>query len=118
MKNLKLISTMFLFLLICQVSNAQSEKENRGLKTEMIKVGGMCNMDKKRIEKAAYSVEGVKKASWSVETDILTLEYESFRKGLVDEVQKKIAEKGNDTEKYKADDKVYNALPQCCHYRE
>ena len=109
---------MFLFLLICQVSNAQSEKENRGLKTEMIKVGGMCNMDKKRIEKAAYSVEGVVEASWTEETEILTVKYQRYRKNLIDEVQKKIAEKGNDTEKYKADDKIYNALPKCCHYRE
>ena len=30
--------------------------------------------------------------------------------------EKKIAAVGHDTEKYLADDKVYEKLPGCCHY--
>ena len=33
------------------------------------------------------------------------------------DIQKKIAEVGHDTEKYSADDKVYENLPGCCHYK-
>ncbi len=29
---------------------------------------------------------------------------------------KKLASVGHDTEKYKADDKAYNALDECCKY--
>jgi Cu(I)/Ag(I) efflux system membrane fusion protein len=33
-------------------------------------------------------------------------------------VQKAIAKAGHDTEPFKADDKTYNALPECCLYRK
>jgi Cu(I)/Ag(I) efflux system membrane fusion protein len=32
-------------------------------------------------------------------------------------VGKKLAAAGHDTEKLKADDKAYSALPSCCKYR-
>ncbi|MEP6950057.1 MAG: hypothetical protein ABI863_12305 [Ginsengibacter sp.] len=47
----------------------------------------------------------------------LTLKYSVFEKDAVDNVQKKTASVGNGTEKYKADDLVYQKLPDCCHYR-
>ncbi len=47
----------------------------------------------------------------------LTLKYDLFKKEAVDDVQKKIASVGHDNEKYQAEDKVYTALPDCCHYR-
>jgi len=34
----------------------------------------------------------------------------------IDEIQKKIASVGYDTEKYKADDEVYENLHYCCKY--
>ncbi|MFA5818075.1 MAG: hypothetical protein WC854_02205 [Bacteroidales bacterium] len=34
----------------------------------------------------------------------------------VDALSKKFASVGHDTEKYKTDDKVYDALPGCCKY--
>jgi copper chaperone CopZ len=84
-------------------------------KTESIKVSGNCDLCKARIEKAA-KVDGVSKAEWNKDTKILTLVYNS---AVVtsDAVQKKIAAVGHDTEKFKADDKVYDSLPGCCKYR-
>jgi hypothetical protein len=35
-----------------------------------------------------------------------------------DAIQKAIAKVGHDTEKLKADDKIYSAMPGCCKYRE
>ncbi len=75
-----------------------------------------CIMDKHRIENAAYSVNGVKSAVWDEYTHVLALKYSAFRKDAADNAQKAIAFKGNDTEKYKADDTVYQKLPDCCHY--
>ena len=83
--------------------------------TDTIKVLGSCGMCKTRIEKAA-KVEGVSKAEWNQKTNMLTLTYDSS-KVKSDDIQKKIAAVGHDTPKYKADTKVYNALPGCCKYR-
>jgi copper chaperone CopZ len=84
-------------------------------KTETIKVSGKCETCKARIDKAA-KVDGVSKADWSDKTQMLTLVYDPS-KTTSDKVQKLIAAVGHDTPKYKADTKVYNALPGCCKYR-
>jgi len=34
----------------------------------------------------------------------------------VDALEKKLASVGHDTEKYKAENKVYDGLPGCCKY--
>jgi len=34
-----------------------------------------------------------------------------------DDIQKRLAAVGHDTQKYKATDKAYNSLPGCCKYR-
>jgi len=80
-----------------------------------IKVNGNCGMCKTRIEKAALEVKGVSKAEWNKETHELALTFNE-NKTNVETVQKAIAKVGHDTGKFKADDKVYNALPGCCKY--
>jgi periplasmic mercuric ion binding protein len=83
-------------------------------KTEF-KVYGACGMCETRIENAAKSVDGVTTADWNRQTKMLTLEYNADNVNL-DDVHKKIAESGHDTDKVRAKDEVYNALPACCHY--
>ena len=120
MKAFKILFIAIIALVSFQSANAQSDKTERaknfGIKTETIKVQGTCNMDKRRIETVAYSIDGVKSAVWDEYTQALTLKYSVFTKDAPDNVQKKIAAVGNDTEKYKANDAVYNMLPDCCHY--
>ncbi|MCX6270022.1 MAG: efflux RND transporter periplasmic adaptor subunit [Bacteroidetes bacterium] len=86
--------------------------------TEKLKitVSGNCEMCKARIEKAAKSVKGVTKAVWTAKTKILQVEYDTSLDN-PDVIYKVIADAGHDNEKYKADDKVYEALPACCKYR-
>ncbi len=84
-------------------------------KTVSIKVNGKCESCKARIEKAAQ-IKGVSKADWNMNSKILTLVYDPAEVS-TDDVQRKIAGVGHDTEKYKADDKVYDSLPGCCKYR-
>lgn len=84
-------------------------------KTESIKVSGNCGACKERIEKAA-KVPGVSKAVWNDKTKILTLVYDDS-KVKSDDVQKKIAAVGHDTQKHKATAASYSALPACCKYR-
>lgn len=83
-------------------------------KTESIKVWGECETCQATIEKAA-KVDGVSKANWDKTTKLLTLVYDPS-KVKSDDIQKKIAAVGYDTEKYNADDKVYAKLNACCKY--
>lgn len=124
MKNLKIAFIAVITLLLGSNVMAQmsdhskmdaSKKEGVSSKTEMIKISGNCESCKSRIEKAA-KVEGVSKADWNEKTKMLTLVYNPS-KVKSDDVQKKIAAVGHDTPKFKADVKIYNALPGCCKYR-
>jgi mercuric ion binding protein len=121
MKTIKMLFAVAILLVTASFANAQSDKtervKNLGIKTETIKVSGTCSMDKRRIETAAFSIYGVKFATWNEYTQVLTLKYDVFKKEAADDVQKKIALAGNDTEKYRAADAAYQNLPDCCHYQ-
>ncbi len=84
---------------------------------QKIKVSGNCEMCKDRIETASKSVSGVRSAEWSTETKMLHVQFDGAKTNL-DAIQKAIANAGHDTEKYKASDAVYKALPECCLYRK
>ena len=86
-------------------------------KVQMIKVSGNCEMCKDRIETAAKSVIGVSSVEWSAETKMLHVQFDGAKTNS-DSIQKAIAKVGHDTEKYKASDDVYKALPECCLYRK
>ncbi len=73
-------------------------------------------MCKSRIEKAALLVKGVQTASWNIDSKVLTIKYDQFKKETVESVGKKLAAVGHDTDKYKAEDVAYSNLPDCCHY--
>ncbi|PHR48015.1 MAG: ATPase [Fluviicola sp.] len=97
-----------------------SSSAQEDLKTEKFKVYGNCGMCKKRIEKAALSVNGVKSANWDIESKIITVQYNdhllSKQGKSMDNVYMKISKSGHDTQYYKAKDEAYNALPGCCQY--
>ena len=68
---MKKLVLVVLFTFIGLNMNAQ-EKPNKNKKVE-IEVNGNCDMCKKRIEKAAYSVKGVKSATWHADHQDLHL---------------------------------------------
>jgi Cu(I)/Ag(I) efflux system membrane fusion protein len=82
-----------------------------------IKVQGLCEMCKDRIEETARSVNGVVSAAWDQQSKQLHLNFDPSKTS-VDAISKAVAKAGHDNEKYEADDKVYGALPECCRYRE
>lgn len=98
---------MLMAVLFAAVGHAQSVKK------ETITVSGNCGMCKKRIESAIKA--DVKSASWSADTKKLVVTYDTTVTS-IDKIQEKIAAVGHDTEKKKADAKVYDKLPGCCHY--
>ena len=106
---LLIIISAFCFL----ESNAQSNKE---YVSSVFKVYGECMQCKQRIEKS-LKVNGIQSANWDVKTKMLNVSYDSSVLNLAD-IQSKILAVGHDLEFKKAKDDVYNALPECCHYRE
>lgn len=80
-------------------------------------VNGKCGMCKKNIENAAKSVDGVEAAKWCMKGKKLTVAFDDSKTS-VKAIQKKVAAAGYDTEKYKASKKAYNALHECCKYRD
>ena len=82
----------------------------------MLKVQGLCEMCKDRIEKSAKSVKGVSSASWDLNTKLLHLDFDPAITS-VDQIEKAVAKAGHDTENYKTDQATYDALPACCKYR-
>jgi hypothetical protein len=79
------------------------------------KAYGNCGMCKSRIEKAV-TISGVTLAKWDKRSKMLAVTYlpDAIT---VDSLQKRVAAAGHDTERYKASDSAYAALPRCCLYR-
>lgn len=96
--------------------NMSSNSSSKTNQHASIMVSGNCEMCKDRIEKAAKSVKGVSSAVWDDKTKQIHVEFDSKETNL-DGIQKGIAKVGHDTEKYNADDKTYESLPECCKYR-
>lgn len=86
-----------------------------GNKTEKFKVSGICGMCKNRIETAAKSVDGVISADWNKETKMMEVTFDDSKTDII-KVEMAIAKAGHDTDKFKASDEAYNALPACCQY--
>lgn len=86
-------------------------------KTATFKVYGECGMCKRRIENS-LKINGVKSATWDLDSKILTVQYVLSD---VIKAEKKLHElvsaAGHDTESLKASDSAYNALPGCCQYQ-
>jgi copper chaperone CopZ len=90
------------------------EKLNKNTKASF-EVSGNCEMCKKRIEKAALSVKGVKMANWDIPTNIISVIHNP-EKAPIQTVHEAIATVGHDTSLSKADSEVYDKLPMCCLY--
>ena len=82
---------------------------------ETFKVYGACGMCKRRIEGALKEVEGLHKAEWDIETKMLTVSFDS-KLITLDDIHKKVALVGHDTDKFRAEDDVYAKLHGCCKY--
>lgn len=110
MKNLIIILCVVFF----GISMQAQEKKNKNAKYT-IEVNGNCEQCKKRIEKAALGVSGVKSAQWNMETHELALILNEEKTSVL-EVKKAIAKVGHDTDEIKADATTYENLHSCCHY--
>jgi mercuric ion binding protein len=115
--NIKIVSkNIILVLLLTFVGfSAQAQqKKNKSAKYKT-EVNGNCEQCQKRIQKAAYSVSGVKSAVWNVETHNLDLMINEEKTSILD-VKKAIAKVGHDSDEVKATKEDYEGLHECCLY--
>lgn len=111
MKNLL---TGLLLLFVSFSAQSQDVKKNKNAKYD-IEVNGNCEMCKRRIEKAAFSVKGVKSAEWDIDDHMLHLILNEEKASLLD-VKKALAKAGHDTDEVKATEEQYQTLHGCCMY--
>lgn len=115
MKSLRYIICAAGILLLHGVSYAQEKKSNADTTVSFL-VYGVCGQCKDRIENAAKG-KGVKGANWEADNMMLSLTF-NRRNTSIEKVQKRIVAAGHDVMDNKANNTVYNALPECCHYRQ
>ncbi len=97
-------------LLSITVANAQI----KNAKTETVKIYGNCGMCETNIEKAG-NLKKVAQVDWNKDTKMATLTYDSAKTSQ-DEILKRIALAGYDSEKFLAPDTAYESLAGCCQY--
>ena len=111
MKNLILVILAvvgFAFSGQAQVKKSKNAKHD-------IEVKGNCDMCKKRIEKAAFGVKGVKSAEWHSDDQTLHLIIDENKTTAL-KVQESVAKAGHDTKEVKAEKDTYDNLHGCCQY--
>ncbi|MFD1768780.1 DUF3347 domain-containing protein [Sphingobacterium suaedae] len=86
----------------------------KNAKTASIKVYGNCGMCKTTIEKAGNEKKTAS-VEWNKDTKMVMLTYDSSKTNQ-DEILKRIALAGYDSEKFRAPDDVYAKLAECCQY--
>jgi copper chaperone CopZ len=108
----KLFSSSILFALLVLISSVSyAQKEAVAIQ---FKVWGNCEMCQKTIE-TALDVKGVKTAKWNLKTKMLEVVYLPSKISEA-KIHQLVAGSGYDTEKVKADDKMYGDLHECCKY--
>lgn len=86
----------------------------KNLKTTTAKIYGNCGMCEKTIEKAG-NLKKIASVDWNQDTKMATLIYDS-KKTNQDEILKRIALAGYDSDSFLAPDAVYDGLHGCCQY--
>jgi copper chaperone CopZ len=110
MKSLKTTVMAITLLLSIAVSNAQI----KNAKTENVKILGNCGMCETKIEKAG-NLKNIAIVDWDKDSKIATITYDTAKTNQ-DEILKRIALAGYDSEKFLAPEDAYNKLAACCQY--
>jgi hypothetical protein len=111
--NMKFLSkiTVASLLLLSFTSCASGLKNTL---TETVKISGNCGMCETTIEHAGNKKKEVT-LDWNRDTKLAVLMYDSVKTNR-DEILKRVALSGYDNQSFRADDKVYSSLPECCQY--
>lgn len=101
-------------VLVAALSTQNTYAQIKNAQTVTLKIYGGCEMCESTIEKAG-NLKNTAQVDWNKDTKMATLTYDS-QKTNTDEILKRIALVGYDSEKFLAPDDVYAKLPECCQY--
>jgi mercuric ion binding protein len=110
MKNIMIL----LFVAVFGFASQAQEKKNKNAKYTF-EVKGNCDQCQRRIQKAAFSVSGVKMANWDIDSHQMNLILNEEKASLL-QVKQAIAKVGHDTDEVKATSYDYDHLHFCCQY--
>lgn len=110
MKSISKILVAIIVLLSYTSCNAQTKNQ----KTETAKIYGNCGMCKSTIEKAG-NMKNQANVDWDKETKMATISYDSLKTSK-EEILKRIALAGYDSDTFLAPDDTYSNLAGCCQY--
>ena len=96
------------------VSFTSCEAQIKNTKTETVKIYGNCDMCEKTIEKAG-NLNKIAKVDWDTDTKMAILTYDSLKTN-TNEILKRIALAGYDSDTFLAPNDTYSKLPECCQY--
>lgn len=105
---------MKIMIAISVLLSTTGSAQIKNAKTESVKIYGNCGMCETKIEKAG-NIKKIANVDWNQETQMATLTYDA-KKTNQEEILKRIALVGYDSDKFLAPDDVYNNLHGCCQY--
>ena len=108
---MKILSLMAIAVLLNFMA-ANAQIKNFAIAT--VKVYGNCGMCKTKIEKAGNQ-KNISQVVWNEETGIAAISFDATKTSK-DDILKKIAFVGYDSDSFKATEATYNKLPGCCQY--
>jgi copper chaperone CopZ len=110
MKSLNKTVAVIALLLSATFASAQIKNS----KTENVKIFGNCGMCETKIEKAG-NLKSTATVDWDKDGKIAVITYDTTKTNQ-DEILKRIALAGYDSEKFLAPENAYDKLPGCCQY--
>ena len=96
------------------LSSTISFAQIKNATTATVKINGNCEMCKTNIEKAGNDKK-LAAVNWNENTKLASITYDSKQTNH-QEILKRIALAGYDSEEFRAPDDVYAKLPECCQY--
>lgn len=107
------VSKIFMAIMLL-FSFSSCNAQIKHAKTENVKIYGNCGMCEKTIETAG-KLKKVVEVDWDKDSKMATITYDSTKTNQ-DEILKRIALAGYDSDKFLAPDDVYSKLAGCCQY--
>ncbi len=112
MKNIFQNITLLLSVALLSIS---CEAQIKNEKKETVKITGNCEMCEETIEKAG-NLKKIAAVDWDKDTKMATISYDD-KKTNKEEILKRIALAGYDSQFFLAPDQAYKNLPECCQYK-
>ena len=116
-KNMKTKLILLAITMMFAITGMQAQEKKNKKKTELVTVeimtSAVCGMCKDRLEHDIAFEKGVKFVELDKETKILTIKYKEG-KNTKEKLKIAVTKVGYDADDLIAEEKAYNALPDCC----